>query len=287
MRYCIGAFLETAVNCHHTHARAWAMDFQHPFCRYQFTEHDSDLRVTHCRDEAAKMGEVEIIQVRLGGVVLPAAHPRSGDDYPLFGYVVLHDSGPILVDTGAGPGHDRLDSAYELEPVDLPGALETAGVTPTDIAMVINTHLHFDHIGGNRHCPGVPIVAQAAEFEAARSPRYTIGEWVDFTGAELQPVSGTVEIAPGVTVFPTPSHTAGHQSVLVRSDESTEVIVGQALHDRFELSTGVSTEGLPPAVDGFATVAERIKDLRPDRAWFSHHPEPWLREPQASSQTDR
>ena len=219
---------------------------------------------------------MEVIQLRLGGVTLPAQHPRAGADYPLFGYLLLHDDGPILVDTGAGPGHPGIDLNFELEPVDLPAALGAAGVGILDITMVINTHLHFDHIGGNRHFPGVPIVAQGDEIEAAKASGFTVGEWVEFPGAVLRPVAGTVELAPGVIVMPTPSHTPGHQSVVVRSGERIEVIAGQALHDRTELTSGVSAEGLPPAMESFASVAARIKALRPNRVWFSHDAEPWL-----------
>lgn len=220
---------------------------------------------------------MEVIQLRLGGATLPAQHPRAGSDYPLFGYLLMHDDGPILVDTGAEPGHPGIDLNFTLEPVDLPAVLGVAGVGTADIKMVINTHLHFDHIGGNRHFPGIPIVGQRDEFEATKVSGFTVREWVDFRGAVLTPVAGTVELAPGVTVMPTPSHTPGHQSVVVRSGQGTEVIAGQALHDRAELTSGLSAEGLPPAVEGFASVAARIKALRPDRVWFSHAAEPWLR----------
>ncbi len=55
---------------------------------------------------------------------------------------------------------------------------------PRDIARVINTHLHFDHCGGNRLFPGVPTHVQARELADARSlDDYTIREWVDFEGA--------------------------------------------------------------------------------------------------------
>ncbi len=219
---------------------------------------------------------MEVIQLRLGGATLPDSHPRAGSDYPLFGYLLMHEDGPILVDTGAGPGHHGIDSAYALEPVDIPASLATAGVATADVTLIINTHLHFDHIGGNRYFPGIPIVAQRREFEAATIPGFTVREWIDFEGALHQPVEGRAEVAPGVTVVPTPSHTAGHQSVLIDAGPTTMVIAGQALHDRTELTTGVSAEGLAPAVEHFPSVAARIKAMEPDRVWFSHDAEPWV-----------
>src|SRR5881628_2459219 len=66
---------------------------------------------------------------------------------------------------------------------------------PRDLAFVINTHLHFDHCGGNRLFPGVPIHVQARELADARSLHdYTIREWVDFDGATYVEHVGEVEL---------------------------------------------------------------------------------------------
>ena len=64
--------------------------------------------------------------------------------------------------------------------------------------MVVNTHLHFDHCGGNRLFAGLPIHVQARELEDARTQDdYTIREWVDFPGATYAEHDGEVEILPG------------------------------------------------------------------------------------------
>jgi hypothetical protein len=66
---------------------------------------------------------------------------------------------------------------------------------PRDVACVINTHLDFDHCGGNRLFPGVPIHVQARELADARSlDPYTIREWVDFDGATYVEHKGDVEL---------------------------------------------------------------------------------------------
>src|SRR4051794_25212367 len=65
---------------------------------------------------------------------------------------------------------------------------------PRDVACVINTHLHFDHCGGNRLFPGVPIHVQARELADARSlDDYTIREWLDFDGATYVEHEGEVD----------------------------------------------------------------------------------------------
>ena len=78
------------------------------------------------------------------------------------------------------------------------------------VAIVVNTHLHFDHCGGNRLFPGVPIHVQGRELADARTQDdYTIREWVDFPGATYVEHDGEAEILPGVRLVPAPGHTRG------------------------------------------------------------------------------
>jgi len=95
------------------------------------------------------------------------------------------------------------------------------------VAVVINTHLHFDHCGGNRLFPGLPIHVQASELAAARTQEgYTVREWVDFPGATYAEHDGEVEILPGVRLVPAPGHSDGHQIVVVETDEGPVVLGG-------------------------------------------------------------
>ena len=70
--------------------------------------------------------------------------------------LIEHETGPILIDTGAGNKEDpKFYDIYGVENAGTPGptclenGLRAVGVTPDDITLVINTHLHFDHAGGN------------------------------------------------------------------------------------------------------------------------------------------
>jgi glyoxylase-like metal-dependent hydrolase (beta-lactamase superfamily II) len=149
----------------------------------------------------------------------------------------------VLVDTGVGNKEDeKFKEIYGIEnagsPTRLEDAIRAAGHTPQDVDIVISTHLHFDHAGGNtlrgedgRVVPAFPrarYVVQRGEYEFARlanervrasympdnyEPLADAGLW-DF-------VDGEAEIVPGVGVVPTPGHTPHHQSVLVRSEGQT------------------------------------------------------------------
>src|SRR6266542_801730 len=93
---------------------------------------------------------------------------HEGHTYPVYAYAVFHPDGLVLVDTGMIESHQEIEeyhpTLYPLTGQDVP--LEEA-------KLVINTHLHFDHCGGNRLFPGTPIYVQKAEREAAREPDYT------------------------------------------------------------------------------------------------------------------
>lgn len=215
--------------------------------------------------------------VLLTEVVLPERHPRAGAVCAVFGFVIHHASGPVLVDTGVGVGHQELDALFAPVHHPIEGALAEVGVPLTEVRMVINSHLHFDHCGNNRLFPGVPLVVQETEYEAARQPGYTIPEWIDFPGAEWTPIDGEVSILPGIRVVPTPGHTPGHQSVLVTGTKGIDVIAGQAVYDPDELDAEASIEPLDKEEsEQTSTSARRIKALDPDRVFFSHDHRLWI-----------
>jgi glyoxylase-like metal-dependent hydrolase (beta-lactamase superfamily II) len=149
----------------------------------------------------------------------------------------------VLVDTGIGNKEDeRFREIYGVEnpgaPTRLEDAIRAAGHTPEDVDIVINTHLHFDHAGGNTvrepdgdigpAFPRARHVVQRRELEFAGLPNerirasYMAPNHEPITRAGLWDlVDGEAEIVPGVRVVPTPGHTPHHQSVLIGSEGQT------------------------------------------------------------------
>ena len=99
----------------------------------------------------------------------------DGERWPGYAHVIEHPDGRILVDTGMIDSTAEIDE--EWSPTIYPERL------PREVAVVVNTHLHFDHCGGNRLYAGLPTYVQRVEREAARAPDYTVPEWVEFEGA--------------------------------------------------------------------------------------------------------
>jgi len=99
---------------------------------------------------------------------------------------------------------------------------------PEDIGFVVDCHLHFDHCGGNPALAGRPVFTQRAELEAAlHTPDYTLTELVDAPGLPYERLDSEAEILPDVVVMPTPGHTAGHQSLIVRQPDGTVIVAGR------------------------------------------------------------
>ena len=174
----------------------------------------------------------------------------EGEPWPGYLHAIEHLDGRILVDTGMIDSTPELDEDWH--PTIYPERI------PREVALVVNTHLHFDHCGGNRLFPGIPIHVQRRELEAAREPDYTIPEWVEFEGATYVELDGEAEIVPGVRVLPTPGHTPGHQSVLVDTDDGLVVVAGDVAY-RWE---------------DFDAAAGPLLGLGARRIWLAHETEP-------------
>lgn len=146
----------------------------------------------------------------------------------------------VLVDTGIGNKEDdRFRDLYGVDnggdPTRLEDALRAVGFQPEDVDVVVSTHLHFDHAGGNARLdpdgevrpafPRARHVVQKGEFDFAHSPNERIR--ASYLGHNIHPLSraglwdlveGEAVVTTGIRVLPTPGHTPHHQSVLVESD---------------------------------------------------------------------
>jgi N-acyl homoserine lactone hydrolase len=149
---------------------------------------------------------------------------------PVHGFVIKHPrAGAILVDTGVG-WPTELVKEWKVVNRHAADALEEHHLSPADVRIVINTHLHFDHCGQNAVFKHAPFYIQRGELARARQDETITSEWFDFAGARFELLDGDAEIAEGVRVVATPGHTVGHQSVMVDTADGGAVMIGDAAY---------------------------------------------------------
>jgi len=149
---------------------------------------------------------------------------------PVHGFVILHRrAGAILVDTGVG-WPTELVQEWKVVNRHAADALAEHGLSPADVRIVINSHLHFDHCGQNAVFKHAPFYVQRSELARARRQEKLTAEWFDFAGARFELLDGDAEIADGVRVVATPGHTVGHQSVVVDMPDGAAVMIGDAAY---------------------------------------------------------
>jgi N-acyl homoserine lactone hydrolase len=158
----------------------------------------------------------------------------EGERMPVYVHVIDHPDARVLVDTGMTELHPAV---ADLDPRLRPLSKQDFDLAGIDI--VVNTHLHFDHCGGNHLLAGRPIYVQRRELDDARSEDdYTIREWVEAPGVRYVPVDGEL----------------GGRPVVVGGDVA--VWFG-------ELDKPLSEGQL------------RVRSLDPELVWLAHEHEPW------------
>jgi glyoxylase-like metal-dependent hydrolase (beta-lactamase superfamily II) len=224
----------------------------------------------------------DVVRLALGYFVRPATETGTGAPRvePVVAYLVRLADGLLLFDTGMGKGPADLEAHYRPARRELSAALRSAGVALDDVTIVVNCHLHFDHCGGNPLLAGRPVVVQREELAAARGADYTLPELVDFAGARYDEADGEVEIAPGLLVVPTPGHTDGHQSLVVRCTDGTVILAGQALDTASafgsdHLAWRAQADGMSAPLPAYAPWLPRLLELDPRRVLFAHDLAGW------------
>lgn len=216
----------------------------------------------------------------MGTVIVPTSEilPGVGDDammeLPVHAYLYVGKAGEVvLIDTGMHDDHVEdpqltwRGTDYESTLVPkmdrgdtIVANLARVGLTPDDVTHVINTHLHFDHAGNNNMFRNAVFVVQADQLTAA-SDRPGSFQARFFDACTWYAVNGEVEVAPGVTVFPTPGHVPGHQSVHISLEVDDDAIIcGDAIPCQAVLDTQNFRSHMDPAA------AQRSADLLLKRA---------------------
>lgn len=188
---------------------------------------------------------------------------------------LIDNTGPLAEGVEIFPRMKSADSIIE--------QLRLLGLATRDITRVINTHLHFDHAGGNAHFVHQPILIQEAALDAARAAGAAGWPGWDVPGLRYETIRGDYHVCDGLDLLLTPGHTPGHQSVLVSLDDGQRLLFsGDAVYT----GTNWTEDALGAMVDPVAGRAS-VERLRREAALpsttliFGHDAEQWatLRHP--------
>ena len=203
------------------------------------------------------------------GIVLGMT-PGIEQEAPILCLALERGSTRVLVDTGL-PEIDWVSANFG-KVTQTPGEKLTEalrihlGWEPADVGIVINTHLHFDHCGGNRVFPNARFVVQRLEYEFAMAPSLGMGpiyplhlfdrSAVDYF--DWQFVAGDHELLHGLRLLFTPGHSPGHQSVAFQATDGVIVYTGDAVNRMESIEQGIAPGLYTSLADALASI-ERIR----------------------------
>ena len=214
---------------------------------------------------------------------------------PIYAWLIEHNGELTLVDTGetartAEPGYlpkwhpfHRFGVRMNVQPEDeIDMQLRRLGFAPDDLTRVVMTHLHTDHAGGLPHFPNTPILVSRKEYQAASGlsgrlngylnqhyPAWFKPQLIDFDDTPYATFSRSYALTPDITLVPTPGHSAGHLSVIVRAGDVHTFIAGDTSYtEQFMLNQ---------TVDGVSIDTAAAKDtLARTLAYVGQYPTVYL-----------
>ncbi len=218
---------------------------------------------------------------------------------PVPAFLIEHPDGLVLFDSGlhvdvAADPVARLGLASSFFTADfapdqgVAARLSVLGVDAARVRYLINSHLHFDHSGGNAAIPNAQLVVQRAEWTAGHSAeqiRRNAYDPRDYDlGHDVLAMDGEHDLFGDgrVVCIPTPGHTPGHQSLRVELASGPVVLAADACYLRRTLDE----LHLPPIVsdpDAMRASLHRLRALQVAgaRIFYGHDPEFWATLPPA------
>jgi N-acyl homoserine lactone hydrolase len=201
--------------------------------------------------------------------------------------------GIILYDTGLDPegledpinywgAHvARMISKFGPED-DVRNRLKELGLEPRDVKYVINSHLHYDHTGGNQYFSDSTFIVQKAEFRYAKYPdSFAAGAYLKKQfelPLKYELIEGDTEMVSDVSLIFTPGHTPGNQSLLIKlSEMGTIVLTGDAIYCHENIEKMIPPGNCVDPVQAMNSISRLIHIAKREggHLFINHDPEAW------------
>jgi 4-pyridoxolactonase len=205
--------------------------------------------------------------------------------FPVYSALVEHPEGLFLFDTGYDLDHVERVLPFE-QPVQdssqtIQEQLKLCGIEPGDVDYVINSHLHFDHVGGNRFLTNATTLLHKKELRHGKVPepfeRLGYSDLTfDHEHVSYDLLEGDIKLADGLWLYETPGHTAGHYSLYVELESDRSMIfAGDACYTHENLEKEIIGGFHLNPVDAVRSI-KRLKQLSKEldaEVMVSHDPE--------------
>ncbi|WP_343712604.1 N-acyl homoserine lactonase family protein [Inquilinus sp.] len=254
------------------------------------------------------MTDTKVYLLDGGSLVLDGYHvfwnrgPGGEIRFPVYSILVEHAEGRFLIDSGFDYDHVMkvlpFEKPQQTKEQTIPGALGLLGLEPKDVGTVVNSHFHFDHVGGNKYFPHAKKLCHRDEIAQAATPQpFEVLGYSDLSfsadaaaargksdqllagttdaNSRFETIAGDVELAKGVHLLFTPGHAIGHYSLLVEFQTRRPILFTiDAAYTQKSLETLCQASFHIDPVAGVASM-RRLAKLAEDREaelMFSHDP---------------
>jgi glyoxylase-like metal-dependent hydrolase (beta-lactamase superfamily II) len=225
------------------------------------------------------------------GLLLEGAKGRIR--VPVPAYLIVHPRGKVLFDSGLnllaqtdlapymGEAGLRFASFHFAAGEEVSARIESMQVAREEITHVVNSHLHYDHAGGNAQLPNADVVVQRREWRHALAlpdddPAYRKRDFD--TGQRVREIDGEHDLFGDgcVVCLPSYGHTPGHQSLRVRTERGEFVLCGDACYLRKSLED-LHAPGVVADREAALSVLRGLRSLQAAgaRIMYGHDPEFW------------
>ncbi|MEM8861460.1 MAG: N-acyl homoserine lactonase family protein [Chloroflexota bacterium] len=207
---------------------------------------------------------------------------------PIYCFVIEHPDGLMVVDTGIPASANdpvyfppfmplmQRAAPFDITPEEELGPqMRALGLDPADVRWVIQTHLHQDHEGGFHYFPQAEVIVSRKEWDTANGLKGRLAGYLNYRWPkDLDPTlidfedgpfysfdqSHTVTAAGDVLLVPTPGHSGGHLSVIIRENNQVIFLAGDAAYSQ-ELLLANKIDGVGPSVEDQHDTKRRIIEL--------------------------
>lgn len=254
------------------------------------------------------MTDTKVYLLDGGSLVLDGYHvfwnrgPGGEIRFPVYSILVEHAEGRFLIDSGFDYDHVMkvlpFEKPQQSKEQTIPGALGLLGLEPKDVGTVVNSHFHFDHVGGNKYFPhakklchrdeiaqaatpqpfevlGYSDLSFSAEAAAARGKSEQLLAGTTDANSRFETVEGDIELAKGVHLLFTPGHAIGHYSLLVEFQTRRPILFTiDAAYTQKSLETLCQASFHIDPVAGVASMRRlaKLAEEREAELMFSHDP---------------